>query len=277
LSRPGPAGTAGLGSVQRTLLLPLWGRAVESRKPRPLLRDPLAAQIVDGLDYDFSTIRANLNPVTQLAWIARAIHIDRHIREFLAVHPGATVVNLGCGLDTTFQRVDDGRLSWVDVDLPDVIRLRDSLVPQGPRCRSAVASILDEGWLRDLPGAPLLFVAAGVLYYFEEQQVRGLLTRLADRFHGSEIVFDACSPRGLKVANRKVIRDLGMDPSAILRWAIARPADIAGWDSLVEVAEAYPLFRGITGRLPWHERVGTWLSDVLGIMSMVRLRSRVAA
>jgi O-methyltransferase involved in polyketide biosynthesis len=272
-----PAATGGLGSVQRTLLLPLWGRAVESRKARPLLSDPLAARIVDGLDYDFSTVRANLNPVTQLAWIARALHVDRHVREFLSAHPGATVVNLGCGLDTTFQRVDDGRLSWVDVDLPDVIGLRDRLVPPAPRCRSVAASILDDGWLGDLPARAVLFVAAGVLYYFEEQQVRGLLTRLADRFLGSEIVFDACSPRGLKVANRRVIRDLGMDPSAILKWVIARPADIASWDRRFDGADVYPLFRGITGRLPWNQRLGTWLSDVLEIMSMVRLRFRATA
>jgi O-methyltransferase involved in polyketide biosynthesis len=264
--------------VQRTLLLPLWGRAVESRKPSPLLTDPQAARIVDALDHDFSTIQANLSPITQLAWIARCIHLDRAVRAFVGIHPRATVVNLGCGLDTTFPRVDNGTLAWVDVDLPDVMRLRASLIPVGPRCRSVAGSILDDDWMRDLRvGEGLLFLAAGVLYYFEEGRVRGLFARLADAFPGSEIVFDACSPRGLEVANRRVIRDLGMDEEANLRWAVARPSDLAAWDRRIEVAEAYPIFHGITGRLPWRQRLGPWLSDALRIMSMVRLRFSAAA
>jgi O-methyltransferase involved in polyketide biosynthesis len=93
-----------LGSVQKTLLLPLWGRAVETGKSHPLLVDPTAARIIDLIDYDFSTIATNISFVSQLAWIARSLHIDRTIRRFLEEHPMATIVNLGCGLDTTFER-----------------------------------------------------------------------------------------------------------------------------------------------------------------------------
>ncbi len=110
---------AKLGSVQKTLLLPLWGRAVESRKPHPLLVDPTATRIIGLIDCDFSTIATNISFVSQLAWIARSLHIDRTIRRFLEKHPTATIVNLGCGLDTTFERVDNGRLSWYDLDLPE--------------------------------------------------------------------------------------------------------------------------------------------------------------
>jgi O-methyltransferase involved in polyketide biosynthesis len=116
--------------VQKTLLLPLWGRAVETRKSHPLLEDRAAARIIDSIDYDFSTIAGNINPVTQYAWIARSIHIDRTIRRFLRDYPKATVVNLGCGLDTTYDRVDNGSLHWYDLDLPDVIELRRRFVQE---------------------------------------------------------------------------------------------------------------------------------------------------
>jgi O-methyltransferase involved in polyketide biosynthesis len=162
-------GTAALGSIQKTLLLPLWGRAVETNKPRPLLTDPMAVRIVDSIDYDFSTIAANISFVTQLAWIARSLHIDRTVREFLQQQPAATIVNLGCGLDTTFERVDNGRLSWIDLDLPDVIALRRQYVCEEQRRKFIACSMLDETWMDHVTNnSCVLFVAAGVLYYFEE-------------------------------------------------------------------------------------------------------------
>jgi O-methyltransferase involved in polyketide biosynthesis len=267
--------TEGLGSVQKTLLLPLWGRAVEGRKSEPLLVDRAAAEIVGKLDYDFSTMAAKIHPITRLAWIARSIHVDRTVQGFLARRPRATIVNVGCGLDTTFERVDNGHLSWVDLDLPDVIRLRSRLVPQGPRRRSLACSVLEPEWFHEVRADDgLMLVAAGVLYYFQEDQVRALLSSLAAAFPGSELVFDACSPRGARIANKKVIQDGGMDESAVLKWGIERPRDLAGWDPRIEVLEAYRLFRGITRRLPWRASVGTLLSDAMNIMSMVHLRFR---
>jgi len=76
-----------LNNVQETLLLPLWGRAVESRKAAPRLTDTLAAEIIDAIDYDFSVIAENISYFTRYAWIARSIHLDRTIRGFLNLHP----------------------------------------------------------------------------------------------------------------------------------------------------------------------------------------------
>jgi O-methyltransferase involved in polyketide biosynthesis len=264
-----------LGSVQKTLLLPLWGRAVETRRPRPLLVDTAAAEIVARLEHDFSMIAANTHPITRLAWIARSIHVDRTVRELLARHPRATVVNLGCGLDTTFERVDNGQVNWIDLDLPDVVALRNELIAPRSRRRTVAASILDPAWAEGLRSDQgLMLVAAGVLYYLDEATVRQWLARTAAALAGGEIVFDAASPRGVRVANRRVLESTGMDAGAALRWGIERPVEIAGWDPRIEVLETYPMFHGLRSRLAWRARVGTLLSDALNIMSMVRLRFR---
>ena len=139
-----------LGSVQETLLLPLWGRAVESGKARPSLVDPAAVAIVAALPYDFAAMARNLSSTTLLSWVARALHIDETTRAFLELHPNGAIVNLGCGLDTTFERVDNGQLHWFDVDLPDVIALRRRFIPQGERRRAIAASLMDDGWLREV-------------------------------------------------------------------------------------------------------------------------------
>jgi O-methyltransferase involved in polyketide biosynthesis len=264
-----------LGSVQKTLLLPLWGRAVETARPRPLLVDPAAAEIVARLDYDFATIASNTHPITRLAWIARSLHVDRTVRELLARHPRATIVNLGCGLDTTFERVDNAQLAWVDVDLPDVIALRSELIAPRERRRAVAGSLLDPAWAEGLrPEQGLMLVAAGVLYYFDEATVRPWLARTAAALPGGEIVFDSASPRGVRVANRRVLESTGMDAGAVLRWGIERPAGIGAWDPHIEVLETYPMFHGLRPRLPWRARLGTFLSDALNVMSMVRLRFR---
>jgi O-methyltransferase involved in polyketide biosynthesis len=262
-----------LGSVQKTLLLPLWGRAAETRKPKPLLADRAAAEIVGKLDYDFTAMSARLSFVTQLAWIARSVHIDRTIRTFVDSHPRAAVVNIGCGLDTTFERVDNGTLTWVDLDLPDVIRLRAELVPEGPRRTSIASSVLDDQWLGQIEREHgVMFVAAGVLYYFDEAEVRALLSRIAAAFPGAEMICDVCSPFGVKVANKRVIRDGGMDESAVLKWGIERARDLASWDARIEIVDAHPLFRGFGRSLSWRERIGMAFSDALNIMSMAHVR-----
>jgi O-methyltransferase involved in polyketide biosynthesis len=122
-----------LGSVQRKLLMPLWGRAVESRKKHPLLVDKTAEAIIEQVNYDFSAMGQNTSEVTQLAWIMRSIYVDEVVKRFLTKYPHGTIVNIGCGLDTTFDRVDNGRLIWYDVDLPDVISLRKIFVSETKR------------------------------------------------------------------------------------------------------------------------------------------------
>jgi O-methyltransferase involved in polyketide biosynthesis len=255
------------------MLLPLWGRAVEARKARPLLVDRAAVEIIAAIDYDFSTMARNLSPITQLAWIARSLHTDRTIRKFLKRDAGATVVNLGCGLDTTFERVDNGRLRWVDLDQPDVIELRRRFIPQRDRRRLIACSLLDDAWLSQVKtDGPVLFVAAGVLYYLQEAEVRTLLIKLADAFPGAEVFFEACSPRGLRVANKKVIEAGGMDHGAKLTWALRRAGCLESWDPRIAVVEEYPIFRNFKEGLSFRETLGTMVTDALRIMFMVHLR-----
>jgi O-methyltransferase involved in polyketide biosynthesis len=263
----------GLGAVQETLLLPLWGRAIETQKMHPMLKDPTAAEIVGRIDYDFSTIAANINPITRYAWIARSIHFDHTIRGFLHSYPKATVVNIGCGLDTTFERTDNGTLSWYDLDLPDVISLRRRFMQETDRRKFLACSVLDESWVNQLRVIDnVFFLAAGVLYYLEESQVKKLFAMLADRFPGSEIAFDAASPLGVRVANARVIKAGGMDEASILNWGIKDVCSIQSWDERFRLVEEYPMFRGARKGLGFMLKLGTIESDLLRIMSIVHLK-----
>jgi O-methyltransferase involved in polyketide biosynthesis len=232
-----------LGNVQKTLLLPLWGRAKESQKPNPLIIDNAAVKLIDKIDYDFSKWEKNLDEISQLGWIFRCIHIDRTIKQFLEKHPKATVVNIGCGLDTTFERVDNGVLRWYDLDLPDVIDLRFKLIPMNERRKYIASSAFDTRWFDEiLVKDNVLFIAAGVLYYFEEAQIKRLFFKMADRFPRSEIIFDISSSFGVKMANRMVIKRSGMDEKSFLKWGLNNAHQIEKWDKRMKVLDAYPYF-----------------------------------
>ena len=262
-----------LGSVQKTLLLPLWGRAVETTRPHPLLVDRPAAELVGRLQFDFASLAESIPAIVRRGWVARALHVDRAVKAYRAERPLATVVNLGCGLDTTFQRVDNGTLRWLDLDLPDVIALRTDLLPALPRQRSRAISILDPGWISEVDAATGVFiVAAGVLCYFDEPQVRDLLVRLSRAFPGGGMVFDTFSPLGMRISNGRVLQDGGMDAAAVLRWCIAHPRDIQQWGATIRVVSCRGLYRSLSGRLPLAERLGPWAADAAGLMSMVELR-----
>jgi O-methyltransferase involved in polyketide biosynthesis len=232
-----------LGSVQKTLLLPLWGRAKEARKPSPLLVDRAALEIVDRLDYDFSEFEANLDEISRLGWIALCVHIDTTVKRFLESHPHATIVNIGCGLDTTYERVDNGTLHWYDLDLPDTLSLRKLLIPGKERSAYLAGSVFDTSWFDKVDVADnIFFIASGVFYYFDEPEIKGLFLKIADRFPGSEMIFDAASPLGIKMANKMVLKRGGMDGQALLTWGIKSCKEPENWDNRLKVLDEYPYF-----------------------------------
>ena len=262
-----------LNSVHETLLLPLWGRAVESKKQRPMLVDETAVEIMQKIDYDFSTIARSMSPITQIAWIARSLHVDRTIRHIRETHPRASIVNIGCGLDTTFHRIDNGLLQWYDVDLPEVIELRKKLIPVRERSVCIASSFLDSAWRSQIAVEnKVLFLAAGVFYYFEEREIRDFMAELAGRFRGAEILFDIASPLGVKIANKRVIEAGGMNDRSYLKWGIASAKQIPSWQNGITLLEEYPMFKRMRKGLSLRNKYGTFLSDRLHVMSMVHLK-----
>jgi O-methyltransferase involved in polyketide biosynthesis len=182
--------------VAETLLIPLHARAVEARRPDPMVRDNRAVMMMEQIDYDFG--RFKLASHDQITMMMRVREFDRLVREFLGRYPAGTVVHIGCGLDTRFERLDNGQVLWYDLDLPEVIAVRRQLIPESERCQYVGCSVLDKSWL-DLvdveAGQPVLFVAEAVFPYFEEVQVRSLFLILMDRFPGSELVGAQARPR----------------------------------------------------------------------------------
>jgi len=206
---------ARLGAVQETLFIPLAARARETQRKHPVLRDPKAAEMVRSIDYDTAKYGRSAGGFVT---VLRTAIIDFWVREFLAAHPAATVVELGTGLNTRFERVDNGQVHWFDLDLPDTIELRRNFFADTGRRRMLATSVLDEDWLPTVGQSqgPYFFVAEGVLVYLPEDQVMAVLARIAARFPWALIVLDTYPQRTFDQQHKLAARK-GMDA----RWAWA--------------------------------------------------------
>lgn len=191
--------------------------------------------------------------------------------EFLLRYPAGTIVNIGCGLDTTFERVDNGLLTWYDLDLPDVIDLRAQFITESDRRKFIAASLSDEGWLDTIKvNGNVLFIAAGVFYYFDESTVRALFLRLLDKLPKSEILFDVSSPTGVRVANKKVVESSGLDKKSHLIWGLENIEDLLAWDPRIHLIKTHFYFKSKVRGL--RNKIMGMLSDSLKIQYMVHLR-----
>ena len=194
--------TVDLTGVPETMLWPLWNRAGETKRPDRLLDDPMSADLVDRIAYDFT---ASFGKPSVFHGIRARVY-DDFIRAYLQRTAGdPVVVGLGDGLETQLWRVDDDRVRWISVDLPEAIAVRKRLLPAHPRASAIEVSALDPAWLDAVPADPPPFIcAAGLLMYFEESAVVALLKRIADRFPGAELAFDTIPP----AMSRKTLRGM---------------------------------------------------------------------
>ncbi|MCA9174515.1 MAG: class I SAM-dependent methyltransferase [Planctomycetales bacterium] len=226
---------AELTEAQATLLMPLWARALESCRNDAVLRDSAAEQIVNSLDFDFTLFEAKAVPA--IDYCLRASVFDQLVQRFLDRHPTATVVELGVGLDTRFDRLNNPGATWIELDLPAVMAVRQKFFQPCDRRTMLAASLLDDHWLdevaeRAAPDSPILFTCEGVLYFFQVPQIQQIFRRLADRFPQSGLIFDAQSPWFLRVSNwRHPMKD------SQLKFSLGNVRSIQSWDPRLRVRD----------------------------------------
>lgn len=188
--------------------------------------------MVKQLGYDPSQILARVDEESWFGALLRSREFDRRTRDFLAAWPDAVVVHIGRGLDTRFERVDDGAAEWYDLDLPEVVELRQKLIgDEGARHHLLACSVLEDAWLEtvsSLHPRPFLFLAEGVFMYFEEARVKRLVLTLRDRFPGAELIVDAFSPFFVWTTNLRVSRT---HTGVRSRWAVKRGKELERWSA----------------------------------------------
>lgn len=236
----------GIQAVSETLFLPLYALALESQRPNPIIVDKGAVELTQRLNHYFAGSDKPIHrklaqgrlPSTLLTTLSlRVRRFDRYAAEFLVREPDGVVVSLGCGLDDRRRRVDNGRVRWYDLDLPEVIGLRERFLPETERMRFIASSVLDFDWLDELPDEPgrrFLFLAEGLFMYLPPDGVRQVVTKLAERYPGSELVAEVANNRVVgmmhsRFGRGKLKRQFGLSADVVFTWGLDDSRDMEKW------------------------------------------------
>lgn len=259
-----PAGDAGeelvpvvsddeLGPVARTLLITLWARAAESRRPDALRHDPDAARLLSRIEHDFARYERGLGGgwKTQVGVAVRGRRIDDAVRDFCVEHPDGLIIELGAGLDGRSRRLGGPENDWLLVDLPDVMAVRRRLLPPTETEHLHAGSLTDPGWIdatRRLGDRPRLIIAEGVLMFVARASVASFLATIAERLPGTRVVADAIG--GLMVRFPWLHDTL---PSSGVRfaWGLKHGREPETWHPGVRVDRVHPLILDGGARWRW--------------------------
>jgi O-methyltransferase involved in polyketide biosynthesis len=264
-----------LDAVSETLFLPLYALALESLRPNPIMVDRGAVDLTRQLNASFANSDKRIYrqlakgrlPRTLLTSMALRIRqYDRYVMAFLEQAPDGVVVSLGCGLDDRRRRVDNGRVRWYDLDLPEVIAFRRQFLPETERMRFIASSVLDFAWLDEIPGEPgprFLFLAEGLFMYLPPDGVRSLVTKLCDRYPGAELVAEVANRRIVRMmqgrlGRGKFRRQFGVSENVVYQFGLDNSREIESWAPGLAFLDDWTYFDEAEPKLGWMRLFAGW-------------------
>ena len=253
-----------LGVVEDTLFVPMLGRIYASDHCPQILYDKKALELKNKLPLDL--IKQNKQTqYTLLASASRSANMDRIIRAFLERRPDGVIVQLGCGLETTYYRCDNGRTRWYAVDLPHVVEYRRGLLPESERETYLAGDAFSEEWIRqvrtEFPDSPILVTAGGLFHYFEE-------------FGNMEVVFDTVNKRGMTMMKKKYMKQVGHADAQMFFYVDSAEELAAKIRGNVKVIAEEPYYRYIPKNgLKLSTKVSMAVSDQFKMVKMICLKT----
>ncbi len=227
-------------TVQETLIIPLYGRMMCSRRYPNLFSDQTAGELMEKIDYDFTALEKKSGSLMQrfgfLEAAMRQSDLAWEVRDYLKSHPRAAVVNLGCGLDNTGRACDNGTCRIYNLDFPEVIALRNEMLPPGERETNLPCDLNDPAWMEKIDAAEgAVFFAAGVFYYFQKKAVRALIGAMAKAFPGARLAFDAANQKAVRLMLKTWIKDAEIQDVGAY-FSVSDPQELASWAPSLRVS-----------------------------------------
>ena len=228
-------------TVQETLVIPLYSRKLCTELYPNLFQDETAVRLIDQIDYDFSEAEKDSRSLMQrfgsLEVAMRQNDLAFEVLDYLKGHPNAAVVNLGCGLDSTGRACDNGSCKIYNLDFPDVIAVRNELLPVGEREENIPCDLNDTAWFSKINATDgAIFFASGVFYYFLTEQVRALVQAMAGAFPGGLLVFDAANRTAVKMIAKTWLKSAKIQDVGAYFAVSDAPKEIGPWDSRLQVS-----------------------------------------
>lgn len=258
---------AGIGDVAATSLITLYCHAIETRSDNPILVDLKSVEITAELNKTLSgseqpleraLVAGTLDKNLVIHIAIRARKYDEYVRDFLSRYPDGVVVNIGCGFDSRFLRIDNGRLIFYDLDLPEIIAIKKSFFTVNKRYHLVASSVLDYGWMAPVRQhkGPFLFMAEGVFMYLDGEDVRSLVLAIKKTFPGSELVCEVensfwLGPLTKKMLEYKLQRQFHLGKDAMFRSGIRDSREWERWESGIQFLDEWSYFDSDEKKLGW--------------------------
>ncbi len=228
-------------TVQETLVIPLYARKLCTEQYPNFFCDKKSTELIDKLDYDFSALEKKSSSTMYrfgaLEVAMRQSDLAYEVQDYLKQHPKAAVVNLGCGLDQTGENCDNGECLIYNLDFPDVISVRNELLPETNRVCNLGVDLNDTTWFDQIDASNgAVFFASGVFYYFRQNEVRSLFTKMAKHFPGGRLVFDTANKSAVKLMIKSWVKQANIQDVDAFFYVEDVQKDIGSWLKDVDIS-----------------------------------------
>ncbi|MBN2029223.1 class I SAM-dependent methyltransferase [bacterium] len=254
--------------VAATSLITLYCHALESQSKNPILSDSKAVELVQLINPALSKsknklhqkmVKGKLDKKLVVHIALRARRYDRYATDFLQKSPDGMVVNIGCGFDARFHRIDNNRVHFYDLDLPEVIQMKKNYLSENDRYHYIPSSVLDMAWMKALSRAksqPILFLAEGIFMYLQAEAVRHLVLKLRSEFPGSELVCEVFNAIWFKkpwntIIHLKLQREFHMGKDAVYHFGIRDSREMENWHSGIEFIDDWTYIDEPEPKIGW--------------------------
>lgn len=240
-----------LSKVPETMLITLWAKATETKRPNALLHDKKAVEIMEQIEYDFTKFQKA--KLSQVGCCIRAKLIDHETRLFLNEHPEAVVIQLGAGLDARYERLGQPKVChWFDLDLAEATTLRLQFLKESERNTFLAESMLDEEWIDRVNsyGRPILIIVEGVFMYFSSEEVQGVFQKICAKLPAATILFDMLAFAAVgRAKQHDTLRKMGEETE--FKWSLLNTKEMEKWNNRLHVRKEYYMSDYDEGRFPF--------------------------
>ena len=252
-----------LEGVEKTMLLTLFAKAKHSQEKNHKFYDSKAIEVISKVNYDFSA--AERDRKMQFGTISRTIVLDDMVSDYIRTHPDCTIVNVASGMDTRFNRLDNGRISWYNVDLKNSADYRLKYIEDGERVRTLAYSAMDPAWADEIIiRKDVLFIVEGLTMYLNEKDVKDILNIIASNFDNCTVFMEIMPPASVKNTKEESIEDT----DAKFIWGVDKGHELLRLNNNFRWVKDVNLFDGANVYMPV-TRLFTWIPFIRNRMDYI--------
>ncbi|MDH5706461.1 MAG: class I SAM-dependent methyltransferase [Candidatus Aminicenantes bacterium] len=242
-----------LTDVSKTAIVTLRSHVLESQKNKPIIIDSMAKYCLDKLissaseDEKVLLFNRKLSSALTSHIAIRARKYDSIINDYISKNSSSIVVNLGCGFDTRYWRIDNKKCEYIELDLPEIVEIKKDLLKEHLSYELIACSVLDTSWIDRVTSKGnrnFLLVAEGLFMYLPKVDVINLFKAISERFYHSQIVLEVVTEkytRGIwkKIIIMKMKQELGFDSGSSYNFGVKNALELESYGNGIKVIDEW--------------------------------------